>query len=74
MDLLRNDPASCVSFWLEPLFTGIDEQGSVVRTGVAETDSESTTEVITAELAVELGRGRRAKTGSKRYGAEREGH
>jgi hypothetical protein len=52
----------------------IDEQGSVVRTGVAETDSESTTEVITAELAVELGRGRRAKTGSKKYGAEREGH
>jgi hypothetical protein len=50
----------------------IDEQGSVVRTGVAET--ESTTEVITAELAVELGRGRRAKTESKRYGAEWEGH
>jgi len=39
----------------------IDEQGSVVRTGVA-------------ELAVKLGRGRRAKTGSKKYGAEREGH
>jgi hypothetical protein len=34
----------------------IDEQGSVMRTGVAET--ESTTEVITAKLAVELGRGR----------------
>jgi hypothetical protein len=31
----------------------IDEQGSVVRTGVAETES-----TITAELAVELGRGR----------------
>jgi hypothetical protein len=34
----------------------IDEQGSVMRTGVAET--ESTMEVITAELAVKLGHGR----------------
>jgi hypothetical protein len=43
-----------------------------VRTGVAET--KSTMEVITTELAVELGRGRRVKTESKRYGAEWEGH
>jgi hypothetical protein len=40
-----------------------------VRTGVAETES-----TITAELAVELGRGRWMKTKSKRYGAEWDGH
>jgi hypothetical protein len=33
-------------------------------------ETKSTTEVTTAKLAVELGRGRRAKTGSKKYGAE----
>jgi len=45
----------------------MDEQGSVMRVGVAET--------IATELPVEFGRGRRAKTGFKKYyGAEWEGH
>jgi hypothetical protein len=50
----------------------IDEQGSVMRTGAAET--ESTMEVMTAELAVELDHGCQAKARSKRYEAEWEGH
>jgi hypothetical protein len=50
----------------------IDEQGSVVRTGVVE--NESTTEATTPELPIELGCGCQAKTRSKKYGAEWEGH
>jgi hypothetical protein len=52
-----------------------DEQGSIIRTGVAEAkESTELAEVTAALFPVELGRGRRAKTGSKKYGAEWEGH
>ena len=52
-----------------------DEQVSIIRTGVAEAkESTGLAEVMAALFPVELGRGRRAKTGSKKYGAEWEGH
>jgi hypothetical protein len=50
------------------------EQGSIVRTGIAE--SKEATEGIdkdtTVLLPVEFGRGCHAKTGTKKYGADWE--
>jgi hypothetical protein len=50
--------------------------GSDIPTeAAAVAEAESTTEVMAAaELPAELGRGHRAKTGSKKYGAEWEGY
>jgi hypothetical protein len=50
----------------------IDDEGSIMRNGVAE--AELTMKAMVTELQVELGRGRRAKTGSRRYGPEWEGY
>jgi hypothetical protein len=49
----------------------IDDEGGIIRTGVAEE-----TEGDEGENAspVELGRGRRARVGTKKYGAEWEEH
>ena len=55
----------------------LDEEGSIVRTGIAE-DSEQQTgddgESSVILPAADLGRGRRVKIGSKRYDAEWEEH
>ena len=56
----------------------LDEEGSIVRTGIAE-DSEQQTGENNGESsailpAADLGRGRRVKIGSKRYDAEWEEH
>jgi hypothetical protein len=48
---------------------GLDNDGTIVRVGTAEGTS-----LIEDKGTVELGRGHRAKTGSKRYGGEWEGH
>lgn len=56
----------------------LDEEGSIVRTGVAENEeqqaSEGDAEGSDTEPAAELGRGRRVKIGSKRFNAEWEEH
>jgi hypothetical protein len=49
----------------------IDDEGVVVRTGVAE---ELEAIEVDNNVPVELGRGRRVKIGSKKYGGEWEGH
>jgi hypothetical protein len=56
----------------------IDEEGSIIRTGVAE-DSEAEIDEANSEagvimLAANLGCGHRSKVGSKRYGADWEEH
>jgi hypothetical protein len=48
---------------------GLDNNGTIVRVGTAEGTS-----LIEDKGAIELGRGHRAKTGSKRYRGEWEGH
>ena len=48
---------------------GLDKDGTIVRVGAAEGAS-----LIEDKGTVELGRGHRAKTGSKRYGGDWEGH
>ena len=53
----------------------LDEEGSIVRTGVAENEaSEDNAEASVIVPAAELGRGRRVKIGSKRFNAEWEEH
>jgi hypothetical protein len=54
---------------------GVDEEGSIVRTGAAEMSEEQGGEGDeNVEQPVKLGRGHRAKAGSTRYGAEWEQH
>jgi len=56
----------------------LDEEGSIVRTGVAENEEqqagEDDAEASVIVPAAELGRGRRVKIGSKRFNAEWEEH
>ena len=53
----------------------LDEEGSIVRTGVAENKvGEDDAEASVIVPAAELGRGRRVKIGSKRFNAEWEEH
>jgi hypothetical protein len=53
----------------------MDGRGVVVRIGAAEELEEiEEAEGVDEIVPVELGRGRRAKVGSKRYGAEWEEH
>jgi len=53
----------------------LDSEGNIVRTGIAE-DVEEIIELEELEVvqSTELGRGRRAKTGSRKYGADWEEH
>jgi hypothetical protein len=50
------------------------DSSDIPTEAAAAAEAESTTEVMAAELPAELGRGHRAKTGSKKYGAEWEGY
>ena len=53
----------------------IDDGGVVVQTGVAEElEAIEEAEKVGNNVLVELGRGRRVKIGSKKYGGEWEGH
>jgi hypothetical protein len=56
----------------------LDEEGSIVRTGVAENEEqqagEDDAEASVIVPAAELGRGRRVKISSKRFNAEWEEH
>ena len=54
----------------------LDEESSIVRTGVAENEEQQASEddAEASVIAAELGRGRRVKIGSKRFNAEWEEH
>jgi hypothetical protein len=53
----------------------LDEEGSIVRTGVAENEAgEDDTKASVIIPAAELGRGCQVKIGSKRFNAEWEEH
>jgi hypothetical protein len=53
----------------------LDEEGSIVRTGVAENEAgEDDAEASVIVPAAELGHGRQVKISSKRFNAEWEEH
>ncbi len=64
-----------ISSYLMLFVRRMDEEGSIVRTGVAENKvGEDDAEASVIVPAAELGRGRRVKIGSKRFNAEWEEH